>query len=137
MEFKDRRTELTSTGSLATLQFKTLILQWLFNLGIDKISLELVHAIFFAMNEESTPCTGLLLPGQQFSLIGMGGKTVDGVNARPNRNLFAENSYLFGAINDATRESTCGSLANEHNSAIIAAQVVLQVMTHATTGTHA
>ena len=76
---------------------------------------ELVHAAFFAIDKERTPCAGLLLPSQQFSLAGMGGEAVDGVNARIDWNLFAENSHLFGAIDDATRESAGGRVANEHD----------------------
>jgi len=33
---------------------------------------ELPHDVVFAVDKERAFCTGLLLPGQQFSLVGMG-----------------------------------------------------------------
>src|ERR1700761_2298884 len=104
---------------------------------IAKVRRELGHAIFLAMDEEGAVRTGLSLPSQQISLVGMSRKAVDGVNARFDRDLFAKNSHLLGTINNATRESPAGCVANKHDGRLFPAQIVLQVMANTSAGAHA
>jgi hypothetical protein len=93
----------------AASQFKRLIQHRHFDVGIAKMRRELGHAVLLAVDEKNAVRAGLFLPSQQFGLIGVGGEAVDGVNARIDRDLVAENSYLPGTIDDATRESAGGS----------------------------
>ena len=45
---------------------------------------ELPHDVFFAVNKERAFHAGLLLPSQQLRLVGMGGETINGIDASPN-----------------------------------------------------
>ena len=108
-----------------------------FDLSVGKVRRELVHGVFFAVNEECTLCAGLLLPGQQFGLVGMGGEAVDGIDARPDRNVLAENAHLLGAVDDVARERATGCVADEYDARIVATEIVLQVMAHTAAGAHA
>src|ERR1700722_10331706 len=67
---------------------------------VGKACSELPHGVFFAVNEKRARRAGLLSPSQQLRLVGMGGETVDGVDASPNRNILAENAHLFGAVDN-------------------------------------
>ena len=62
--------------------------------------------VFFAVNKECTLRAGLLLPSQQLRLVGVGGETIDGVDASPNRNILAENVHLLGAVDNTAREKS-------------------------------
>ena len=98
---------------------------------------ELPHGVFFAVNKERTFCAGLLLPSQQLRLVGMSGETINRVDASPNRNILAENVHLLVAVDNMARESPNGCVANEHDARILATEIVLEVVTHATAGAHA
>ena len=98
---------------------------------------ELPHDVFFAVNKERTFRAGLLLPSQQLRLVGMGGETINGVDASPNRNILAENVHLLGAVDNSARESPNGCVADEHDARILATEIVLEVVAHAAAGAHA
>jgi hypothetical protein len=66
-----------ATGNLAAhlpsiSQRKSLIRQRHYDLGVAEMRRELLHGVFFAVDEKRTLCTGLLLPSQQFGCVGMG-----------------------------------------------------------------
>src|SRR5450830_388070 len=67
----------------------------------------------------------------------MSGKTINGVNAGPNRNILAKNVHLLGAVDNTARESPNGCVADEHDARIRATEIVLEVVAHAAAGTHA
>jgi len=97
---------------------------------------ELPHYIFFAVNQERAFRAGLLLPSQQLRLVGMGGETIDGVDASPNRNILTENVHLLGAVDNKAPESPGGCVADEYNARILAAEIVPEVVAHAAAGAH-
>ena len=98
---------------------------------------ELPHRVVFAVNKEGTLRADLPLPGQQLRLVGMGGESVDGVDASPNRIILAENVHLLGAVDNAARESTAGCIADEHDARILATDIVLEVVPYTAAGAHA
>ena len=98
---------------------------------------KLPHDVFFTVNKERTFCAGLLLPSQQLRLVGMGGETINGVDASPNRNILTENVHLLGAVNNLARKSPNGCVADEHDLEFLATEIVLEVMAHAAAGAHA
>src|SRR5450830_2012147 len=98
---------------------------------------KLLHGVFFAVNKERSFRAGLLLPSQQLSLVGMGGETVNGVNASPNRNILTEYVHLLLAVDNTARESSNGCVADEHDARILATEIVLEVVAHAAAGAHA
>jgi len=55
-----------------------------FDASVGKMCRELPQDVFFAVNEERSFCAGLLLPSQQLRLVGIGGKTINGVDSSPN-----------------------------------------------------
>ena len=89
------------------------------------------------MNKERALRAGLLLPRQQLSLVGMGGETINGVNASPNRDILAEDIHLFGAIDNAARESPIGCVADEYDTRILATEIVLEMVPYTAPGAHA
>src|SRR5674476_1007063 len=67
----------------------------------------------------------------------MSGKTINGVNAGPNRNILAKNVHLLGAVDNTASESPNGCVADEHDARIRATEIVLKVVAHAAAGAHA
>src|ERR1035437_10303155 len=67
----------------------------------------------------------------------MGGETINGVDASPNRNILAENVHLLLAVDNPPRESPNGCVAVEHDARIRATEIVLEVVAHAAAGAHA
>ena len=55
----------------------------------------------------------------------------------PNRNILAQDVHLLGTVDNAARESPNGCVADEHNARILAPEIVLKVVAHATAGAHA
>src|SRR5580704_13195421 len=98
---------------------------------------ELPHGVFFAVDKERMFCASLLLPSQQLRLVGMGGKAIDGVDASPNRNVFAEDIHVLGAVDNLACKSPNGCVADEHDARILPTEIVLEVVAHAATGAHA
>ena len=95
------------------------------------------HDVLFAVNKERTFRTGQLLPSQQLRLVGMGGETINSVDASPNRNILAENIHLLGAVDNTARKSPNGCVADEHDAQLLAIEIVLEVVAHAAAGAHA
>ena len=89
---------------------------------------ELPHGIFFAMNKKRTFRAGLLLPSQQFRLVGMGGEPINGVDASANRNILTEYVHLLLAVDNTASESPNGCVADEHDARIFATEIVLEVV---------
>jgi hypothetical protein len=79
-----------------------------FDASVNKMCCKLLHGVFFAVDKECTFRAGLLLPSEQLRLVGMSGKTINGVDAGPNRNILAKNVYLLGAVDNTARESPTG-----------------------------
>src|ERR1700731_2905915 len=123
-------------GSVSS-QLKNLIRRRHFDASVGKMCRKLPHDVFFAVNKERTFCAGLLLPSQQLRLVGMGGETINGVDASPNRNILAENAHLLGAVDNLARKSPNGCVADEHDARILATEIVSEVMAHAAAGAHA
>src|ERR1039458_8846865 len=67
----------------------------------------------------------------------MGGETINGVDASPNRNILTENVHLLLAVDNAARESPNGCVADKHDARILATEIVLEVVAHAAAGAHA
>lgn len=74
---------------------------------------------------------------EELRLIGVGGETINGVDASPNRNFFAENNHLLGAVDYAAGESPNSCVADKYDARILATEVVLEVVAHAAAGAHA
>src|ERR1700730_2448702 len=108
-----------------------------FDASVEKMCSELAHGVFFAVNKKRTLCTGLLLPSQQFRLVGVGGKAIDGVDASPNRNIFAEDVHFRGAVDNLACKSPNGRIADEHDARILPTEIVPEVVAHAATSAHA
>ena len=87
-----------------------------FDASIGKSCRELLHGVFVTVNKKRSLRTGLLLPCQEFSLVGMGGEPVDRVDASSNWNILAEYVHLLGAVDDAARKSPDGCVADEHDA---------------------
>src|ERR1700722_17019773 len=64
---------------------------------------ELLHGAFLAVDEKGAAGLRRLVPGQERCLIGVRRKTVDGVDARPHRYVFVENSDMPRAVDDLAR----------------------------------
>src|SRR5205085_1334735 len=79
----------------------------------------------------------LFLPSQQLRLVGMGGKTIDGIDASPNRNLLTDNVHLLGAVDDTARESPNGCVSDEHDARFLATEIVQEVVAHTAARAHA
>jgi len=61
---------------------------------------ELPHRRFFAMDQECHLASlNAAVPCEQFPLIGMSRKSIDGVDGRANGNLFAEEPYTLWPVN--------------------------------------
>src|SRR5579859_6820884 len=104
-------------------QVKHLIRPRHFDTSVDKMCSELAHGVFFAVNKERTFCAGLLLPSQQLRLVGVGRKAIDGVDASPNRNIFAEDVHLRGAVDNLACKSPNGGIADEHDARILPTKI--------------
>ena len=68
----DATVAIPMTALPAISQIKGLVRQRHFDMSVAKMRRELAHDVFFAVDQKRAPCAGLLLPGQQFSLVGMG-----------------------------------------------------------------
>src|SRR5664279_5148075 len=106
-------------------------------MSVGKMCCELFHGVVFAVNKKRAFRAGLLLPLQQLSFVGMGGKPIDGVDTSLNRDVLAKDSHLFGAVDNTARESSNGCVADEHHPGILPTWIVLQVVAHAAAGAHA
>jgi hypothetical protein len=120
-----------------SLQLKNLIRPRHFDASVGKNCRELPHGAFLAVNKERAIRTGLLLPSQQLRLIGMAGEAIDGVNTGLNGNILAKNIYLLGAVDDNARKRPNGCIADEDDTRLFAAEVVLEVVANTAAGTHA
>ena len=98
---------------------------------------KLEHGVFFAVNKERTFRSGLRLPSKQLCLVGMRRKTVDGVDASPNRYILSQNVHLLGAVDDTTRCSPGGCVGDKHDARIVATKILLEMVEDATPGSHA
>src|ERR1035437_4452667 len=67
----------------------------------------------------------------------MGGETINGVDASPNRNILTENVHLLLAVDNTARKSPTGCVPDEHDARIFATEIVLEVVAHAAAGAHA
>src|SRR5580658_8553185 len=92
---------------------------------------ELLHGAFLAVDEKGARGLRGLVPGQQRRLIGVGGKTPNGIDARPHRNVFVENSDMPRAVDDAARRRAVRSVADKNGAALRAPEIVLEVMADA------
>src|SRR5258708_37463503 len=66
----------------------------------------------------------------------MGGETINGVDASPNRNILAEDVHLLDAVNNLASKRPDGGVADEHDARILATEIVLEVVAHAAAGAH-
>src|SRR5664279_1105640 len=121
----------------ASSQLKNLIRLRHFDASVKKMCPELPHGVFFAVDKECTFRAGLLLPSQQLRLVGVGGETINGIDASPDRNILAENVHLLLAVDNTARESPNGRVADKHDARILATKIVLEVVAHAAAGAHA
>ena len=53
------------------------------------------------------------MPGKQLLLIGMGGKTVDGVDTGIDRNFVIKNPHFFRAVNNQAGQGALGGKADK------------------------
>lgn len=85
-----------------------------------------------------SPCTrkvvlgvsGLLVPGEQFCLVGVGGEPTDGMDTRADLDVFAKDTHMLGAVDDTASQRTLRRIANKHDTAMPAA-VFLQFQSNA------
>ena len=68
------------------------------------------------MNKECAPGAGVLMPGEQFGLVGMGGKSIDCVDAGVNRDILAEDTDLFRAVDNAASKRAGSGVADKHDT---------------------
>ena len=66
-----------------------------FHLRADEFLCELQHRALLAMDQEGDPRRGFPLPFEKFRLVGVARKPVDGVNARPHRDVFVKNAHSW------------------------------------------
>ena len=81
--------------------------------------------------------SGFPLPFEKFRQVGVAGKPVDGVNARPHRDVLVKNAHSFGAVDDLPRQGAHRRLADEHDAALRAPQIMLEVVADPASGGHA
>jgi hypothetical protein len=77
-----------------------------------KLCRELTHGVLFPMNQECSACTGLLVPSDELSLIGVCGEAVDRMDAGPYGNL--RNGYRTGRLKTAE-----GAVSSQHRNCAI------------------
>lgn len=88
-----------------------------FHAGILEERREAAHRLLLAVNQESTlRGSDLPVPGKEFRLVGVGGKSVDRMNARIHRNLFAEEVDMRGTVDDLSGKGAIGCITDEHNA---------------------
>lgn len=97
---------------------------------------EMPHDSFIAVYQNRTAGAGPAVPLQQFSLVGMGGESADGVNFRADGNLVAEESHLFNAVDNVPRQSTFSGIPHEDDTGLRAAQVIPEMVTDPPSSAH-
>lgn len=107
-------------------------------LGIRQVFCEMLHRFPVTVYQKGGfRLSGLSVPGQQFRLIGVRGKTTDSVNTGPYRYLFAINMYMICTVNDTSGQCAACGIANKDNAVLFPPQIMLQVMPYPTTCAHA
>ena len=106
--------------------------------GIGELPGKCIHGAGLSMHEKS-PAHSLHIPApsQEFRLVRMSGKAVDGVNVRTRRDLFAKDPDRARAINDLARQRASRRKSDEHDAGVRIGKIVPQVMPYAAAGTHA
>lgn len=82
-----QRLPATAANSSPSLQLKTLAERRHLDRGARQHGGELAHRGLLAVGEERARRTGVPVPSQKLSLVGVGGKTVDRVDPRAHRYL--------------------------------------------------
>ncbi len=74
------------------------------------------HGRLLAMNQEYILRLDRALPVQQFGSVGMGGKTVNGVNFRLDRQSISKDMNEFCPIDDMASKGMLSSVAHEDDA---------------------
>src|SRR6516165_11127184 len=99
---------------------------------------ELLHYGFFTMDKERRLASAnAAAPCEQFSLVGVSGKSVDRMNRAADWNLFTKKPHMLGAIDDLPCNRARGSKTNEDDRGFSAPQIVSQMVTDPASRTHA
>ena len=99
------------------LQFEYLMQMGRFDPALSELRPKRLHRLGLTMNQEGhLVSTDAIVPCDEFGLIGMRGEAIDGVDVRPDRNVFAENADASRAVDDTAGESALGCKAHEHNA---------------------
>jgi hypothetical protein len=81
---------------------------------------ELSHRWFFAMNEKCHLASlNTAVPCEQFSLIGMNGKPINGVDSCANRYFFTKERYMLCSINHLPRQSAYAGKAHKNDRRLV------------------
>ena len=78
----------------------------------------------------------ITMPFEQLGLIRMGREAVDRMDASAYRNRLAEDRNRRGAVDDLSRERALRRVADEDHAALLASEVLAQVMPHAPARAH-
>lgn len=96
-------------------QLEYLVRCWHFHAGIVEERRETAHRFLLAVNQESTlRGSDLPVPGKEFRLVGVGGKSVDRVNARAYRDVFAEEVDMRSTVDDLSGKGAVCRIADKH-----------------------
>ena len=89
------------------------------------------------MHKEGVLGVGLMMPVEQFCLIGVGREATNGVDTSPHLDFVVEETHLLGAIDNLPRQSSVGGIPNLYDAGLLASEVFAQMVAYPTTGTHA
>jgi len=130
--------QLIGINSRIASQLEYLVRCGHFHAGFLEERREAAHRLLLAVNQEGTLRGSCLpVPGEEFRLVGVGGKSVDRVNGRVYRNLFAEEVDMRGAVDDPSGEAAAGCIADKNYARIRTPEVVLEVIPYPPAGAHA
>jgi hypothetical protein len=76
-------------------------------------------------------------PGEQFLLVGVSGKSIDGMDRATDRNLFIEEPHVPRSIDDLPRNRANGSKSDEDDRRFFSPQIVPQMVPDSASRTHA
>ena len=77
------------------------------------------------------------MPGEEFSLVSVSGKSPDGKNFRTDRDLFVIEANGFRAVDNSPRERATGRIPDKDDTRLRPPNIVLEVMPYSPTRAHA
>src|SRR5665647_2593234 len=119
-----------STSSAGrSLQLKGFMQVRHYNLGVVQEASQDLHGLYFAVYQKGAcRVAGLCEPVEQLLLIGMGGKTTEGIDLGVDLDLFLQHPDLARTFNDLSCQRTCGCITDKDHRGFRPPQIMAEMV---------